>query len=75
MDGGHNQLLEPKLSPMLLVPGVGPHCQGMPYPSVSFKPASGELRECGLPPTSDSHPSQQEVSDIPTLTPDQGQPA
>ena len=55
--GGHSQLSRPKLSPMLQVPGVVPHGQGMPYPTISFKPAQGELRECGSPPPAMATPA------------------
>ena len=37
------------LSAVLQVQGVGPHCQGLPYPGIHFKPAQGEVRECCPP--------------------------
>ena len=39
------------LSPVLQVSRVGPHCQGVPYPGIHFKPAWGESRECDPPPS------------------------
>ena len=56
---GHNQQMGPKFSPILYVPGVGPHGQGMPYPSDISKPAQGEPRECDSHPAGKSYPSQQ----------------
>ena len=51
----------PTLSPVLQVPGMGPHGQRVPYPTVHFKPAWGELRECG-PPPGWSQPSKATIS-------------
>ena len=51
-------------SPVLQVPGVGPHGQGVPYTSIHFKPAQGELSKyASLPHQWQPH--------IPTPTPDQ----
>ena len=51
--------LTPPLSPVLQVPGVGPHGQRVPYTSIHFKPAWGNQGNVAHPLASDSYPGQQ----------------
>ena len=55
--GGHNQLMGPKFSPMLYVPGVGPHGQEMPYPSDGFKLTWGNWGIAANPPPATATPA------------------